>query len=47
MERKIIQIQPTGDDQVMALCNDGTLWVSEGLEWRKCPDIPQGDKDEH
>ena len=45
--RKIIQFQLThSQDEVVALCNDGTMWVSAGMEWERAPAIPQGDEDE-
>ena len=47
MSRKIIQIQTTAKDEVIALCDDGSLWVNEGMRWTKAPSIPQEDKDEH
>lgn len=46
MNRKIIQFQVTQKDEVLALCNDGTMWVSEGMEWERAPAIPQEDKDD-
>ena len=47
MSRKIIQIQTTEKDEVIALCDDGTLWVSKDMGWIKVPSIPQEDNDEH
>ncbi len=50
MKRKIIQIA-YGDTKdgflnVLALCNDGTLWELFKADWVKIPDIPQ-DKEEN
>ena len=44
-DRKIIQIQTTEKDEVIALCDDGTLWVIQGMDWIKAPSIPQEDDD--
>lgn len=46
--RKIIQIQTPGDEMI-ALCDDGTIWSLRdgGRRWdRPYPDIPQDDEPE-
>jgi len=44
--RKIIQIAATPDVEIIALCDDGSIWIahSNGFiaeKWRRLPDIPQ------
>jgi hypothetical protein len=41
MDRKIIQFQITQKDEVLALCDDGTMWISENEGWKRAPSIPQ------
>ena len=44
MNRKIIQIATVSGDprEVLALCDDGTLWVkaANDTEWTQLPTIP-------
>lgn len=48
--RKIVQITGTAD-RVIALCNDGTVWMSkhwdggEHYGWVKFKDVPQPDQE--
>jgi hypothetical protein len=39
--RKIIQIATTPNGVIVALCDDGTVWVSNGGKWSPTPYIPQ------
>jgi len=39
--RKIIQIVATGGSVIVALCDDGTVWVGDGGRWAPAPFIPQ------
>jgi hypothetical protein len=51
MNRKVISLTrrhlDNGDDQLIALCDDGTMWLSQGnvktCKWNRLPDIPQPD----
>lgn len=39
MTRTVVQISNSPDD-VAALCNDGSIWIFGGNEWRRLPDVP-------
>ena len=46
--RKVIQLtaihQHEGDDLVVALCDDGSIWVLSNIEgWEQIADVPQYD----
>ncbi|GAB1663112.1 hypothetical protein Mh1957_11880 [Mannheimia haemolytica] len=41
-KRKIIQVVSSGGGELVALCNDGTVWIYDLSRWIKCEDIPQG-----
>lgn len=51
--RKVVQVSGLGMDQVIALCDDGTMWELKWLGWPptrkawvKLPDIPQDNKEQ-
>jgi hypothetical protein len=40
--RQVVQIAPTNTGRVAALCNDGTIWVSDATQsWMQLEPIPQ------
>lgn len=46
MKRKIVQISAVAECKahkggIYALCDDGTLWVSEGDKWEELENVPQ------
>lgn len=48
MIRKIIQVSAATKYDVVALCNDGTLWYMSDTTstWAEFPAIPQGESDD-
>jgi hypothetical protein len=44
MERKIVQIAVDRSDNLIVLCNDGTLWITNcaGWVWEKVEHLPPG-----
>jgi hypothetical protein len=41
--REIKQIATLGSGEIVALCNDGTVWIYAGSSWQKLPDLPKED----
>jgi hypothetical protein len=41
--REIIQIATLSTGEIVALCNDATVWIYAGSGWQKLPDIPKED----
>jgi hypothetical protein len=41
--REIKQITTLGSGEIVALCNDGSVWIYAGSSWQKLPDIPKED----
>ena len=42
--REIKQIATLGSGEIVALCNDGTVWIYAGSSWQKLPDLPKEDR---
>lgn len=42
-KRKIIQLSQDADGDMVALCNDGTVWYIKKGGWGQFEPIPQGD----
>jgi hypothetical protein len=41
--REIKQIATLGSGEIVALCNDDSVWIYAGSSWQKLPDIPKED----
>ena len=52
MRRRVISIKTivdsTGEERVLALCDDGTIWIYDNVvdefTWHRLADIPQEDE---
>ena len=42
--REIKQIATLSSGEIVALCNDATVWIYAGSGWQKLPDIPKEDR---
>jgi hypothetical protein len=42
--REIKQIATLSTGEIVALCNDSTVWVYAGSGWQKLPDVPKDDR---
>ena len=44
LSRRVVQLLSRslyeGDDQVIALCEDGSMWKLVGVQWKELPSIP-------
>jgi hypothetical protein len=42
LTRKVVQIASASSDDLLALCNDGTMWITDvSGPWSQLPSIPQ------
>jgi hypothetical protein len=41
--KEIKQIATLGSGEIVALCNDSTVWIYAGSGWQKLPDLPNDD----
>jgi hypothetical protein len=41
--REIKQIAALNAGEIVALCNDSTIWIHAGSGWQKLPEIPSED----